>query len=86
MIQAHIIKTLGFWVKVLFIGFTVAVCACIVVVTWFLSQPKGTLTCESFGSYDQMYQAYNAGALNLDRDHDGCPCEARFPHQCRYGE
>jgi hypothetical protein len=40
-----------------------------------LLQPKGHLTCGSFGSYADAVASLAAGNTQLDRDHDGEPCE-----------
>lgn len=45
--------------------------------TWSYLQPKGTLSCASFGSYGQMKAAFDTGKNpQLDRDNDGKPCES----------
>lgn len=41
-------------------------------------QPKGRVSCASFGSYDDMQYAFQRGAFQLDRDHDGKPCQEKF--------
>jgi len=43
-----------------------------------LLQPKGLATCGSFASRADIIEAYNNGNTNLDRDHDGIPCEGRL--------
>lgn len=70
-------------VFLLFIVFSL----CLVVAFQFL-QPKGRVSCADFGSYEDAQRAYAGGAIWLDRDKDGRPCETRFPKQAHknYGE
>lgn len=44
-------------------------------------QPKGRVSCASFGSYEDAQRAFAGGAIWLDRDHDNKPCEERFPKE-----
>jgi len=62
-----IIAAMGMVIFVLAIGWSAAVL-----------QPKGRVTCGSFGSYEDILEAYKAGATWLDgNDHDRRPCESR---------
>lgn len=43
---------------------------------WGILQPKGRVSCASFGSYSDAKKAYDAGATWLDRGgKHGVPCE-----------
>lgn len=55
---------------------------------WGISQPKGRVSCASFGSYNEALRAYTGGASWLDHDGDGIPCEDLYRRDgaYRYGE
>lgn len=46
-----------------------------IVVVMALLQPRGRLSCGSFGAYEDALAAFRAGNTQLDGDHDGRPCE-----------
>lgn len=88
MKNAHIIKTLQWIAIAFFIGFLFMVCVATYSFAQAISQPKGRVSCASFGSYEDALRAYGAGATWLDRDGDGIPCEALYKqdHGDPYGE
>lgn len=47
----------------------------------YYSQPNARLivNCSTFSSYKDAVRAYNMGAWNLDRNHNGVPCESLLP-------
>lgn len=40
-------------------------------------EPRGRVSCADLGSYDDIVSVFHSGNPQLDRDHDGIPCENR---------
>lgn len=68
-------------------GIVISVVILIAIAGWAVSavlflQPKGVLTCASFGSYADIVdytRAHPKSLQWLDRNHNGIPCESRRP-------
>lgn len=63
------------------IGMGGCVILALVLVCVFLQPGSRVYRCDDFGSYEEMRDAFIRGATYLDADHDGKPCEVRFPNQ-----
>lgn len=48
-------------------------------------QPKGRVSCADFGSYGDAYNAYQHGAMWLDGNHNGIPCQALYKERGNTG-
>lgn len=48
------------------------------VILFLILQPKGSITCESFGSYYDIPLDWKIKYPQLDRNHDGIPCDTLY--------
>lgn len=52
----------------------------------FCLQPKGKLSCSSFGSYDDIPSNWEVTMPYLDANHNGIPCETLYKAKLRNHE
>lgn len=57
------------WVNIGLIGLI------LIALAWSYLQPKGRVSCASFGSYSAALKAYTHGDTWLDANNNGIPCE-----------
>lgn len=68
------------WIVYGFLAVFLLLLSIVSIVAWSISQPKGRVTCASFGSYIQMHSTFLHGAMQLDGNHNGIPCEShKYP-------
>lgn len=72
--------SLATWLSVVLLPLSFVLVIIIVGLVLFIDfQPKGRLSCRSFGSYEDMLAAFHNGNPQLDgRDKDRKPCENYF--------
>lgn len=71
-------ETLRFYGKTLLYSYLIGVIVIMslaLALVWSSLQPQGRVSCASFGLWSDASKAFNKGALWLDGDKDGIPCE-----------
>lgn len=86
MIYLRTIKILATIATLLLIAVGVLAYCGVASAMYFLSEPKGRVSCADFGSYLEADAAYAAGATWLDKGGiRGIPCDALYIHYIKYG-
>lgn len=49
-------------------------------IVYLVLQPKGRVSCASFGSYSDIPSNWASMTPWLDRNHNGIPCESLYKH------